>query len=163
MHQRFQEPPQQFFQIARFQLDAEQLVKRLRFRFADLIIGVVQRQNDAKMQLLADPLKVGVLVRQQRHQQRRQQLIVFLQRFQNRAGRQIQLGQTASVILHLLDEMQRSFPLRQNARRRSRRDLRQRRSLLGLKRQRAQAAQELAVDLIRVRFQQHRQPVQMHA
>ena len=66
VHQRFEESPQQLFQIARFELDAEQLVKGLCFGLADLIIGVVQRQDDAEMKLLADPLKIGVLVRDQR-------------------------------------------------------------------------------------------------
>ena len=162
VHQRFEEAPQQFFQIARFQLDAEQLVKRLRFGLADLIIGVVQRQDDAEMELLADPLKIGVLVRHQRHQQRRQQPVVFLERFENRAGRQIQLGRAAAVVFHLLDELQRSFPC-----------ARMRAAApgvicasaivcLGSNSELPQAAQELAVDLIGVRLEQHRQTVQMH-
>ena len=44
----------------------------------------------------------------------RQQPVVLLQRFQNRAGRQIQLGQAAAVVLHLFDELQRRLPVRQN-------------------------------------------------
>ena len=35
-------------------------------------------------------------------------LVVFLQRFQDRAGGHFQLGQAAPVIFHLLDEFERS-------------------------------------------------------
>ena len=70
LHQRFQKAPQQFVQIARFQLHAEQLVEGLCFGLADLIVGVVQRQDDAEMQLLAHPLEVGVFVREQLAQHR---------------------------------------------------------------------------------------------
>src|SRR4029078_4389899 len=95
-----EEPPQQLFQIARFQLNAEQLVERLGFGLAELIIGVIQGQNDAEVKLFADPLEVVVFLRQQRDQQRRKQPVVFLEGFKNRAGRQIQLGDTGSDILH---------------------------------------------------------------
>ena len=70
VHQGIQEAAQQLFQIARFQLDPEQLVKRLCFGLADLIIGVVQRQDDAEMQLLAHPLEIGVFVGDQLAQHR---------------------------------------------------------------------------------------------
>jgi hypothetical protein len=59
--QRVQEPAQQLFQILSLQLNAEQLVERLRLRLADLVIGVVERQDDAKVELLANPLEIGVL------------------------------------------------------------------------------------------------------
>ena len=113
--QGFQEAAQQFFEIARFQLDAEQLVKRLRFGLADLVIGVVQSQDDAEVELLANPAgnwraSSGISASSigDKHQ------IVLFQRFQNRAGRQVQLGQTAAVVFHLLDEFERRMALRQN-------------------------------------------------
>ena len=54
-------------------------------------------------------------------------------------------------------------PCARIARRRARCDRRQRRSLLRLETQLPQAAQEPAVDLVGVRLQQNRQPLQMHA
>ena len=62
LHQRIEEAAQQLVQIARLKLNAEQLVKRLCFGLADLVVGVVQRKNDAEMKLLAHPLEVSVLV-----------------------------------------------------------------------------------------------------
>ncbi len=89
MHQRFQESAQQFVQAVRFQLHPEQLVKRLRFRLAHLVVGVVERQDHAEVKLLAHPLKVRVLIGNQSVEDWRQQAIVLLQRFENRAGRQV--------------------------------------------------------------------------
>ena len=53
--------------------------------------------------------------------------------------------------------------LRQNARGRARRDGGERQTLLGLESERPQAVQELALDFLGVRLQQHGQPLQMHA
>ena len=100
----------------------------------------------------------------QRFEHRRKQTVVFLERFQNRAGGQIQLGETAAVILHLLNELKRSFALRQDARRRPGRDAEPKRHLcLGSKRELAQAAQKFPVDVVGVGLQQHRKPMQVHA
>ena len=163
VRQRFQEPAQQFLQILGLQLDAEQLVKRLCFRFANLIIGVVERQDHAEVQLFANPLKIGVLVRNQRLECRRQDRIVLFQSFQNGAGRKIHLGQPPAVVFHLLDEFQRRMTARQHARGRARGDGGKGRTLLGLKSQRAQALDELTLDFFGVRLQQYGEPLQMHA
>src|SRR5712671_3902925 len=145
MHQGFQKPAEQFFQIARLELDTKQLIKRLGFGLPHLVIGIIQGQDDAEVELLADPLEVCVFLRQQRYQERRQQPVIFLERFKDGAGRQIQLGQAAAVILDLFDEMQGRFSLRKNARRSARRDVSQGDSLLRFKAKLTQAAQKLAV------------------
>ena len=164
VHQGFEEPPQQLLQIARLQLDAEQLVEGLRFRLADLIIGVVERQDDAEVKLLAHPLKIGVLVRNQRFERRRQQLVVLLQRFQNRAGRQIQLGQAAAVVFHLLDEFERRLAAAPEcARPRPGVIAASAERCLGSNPSVRRRLEELALDFFGVRLQQHRQPLQMHA
>jgi len=80
MHQRVQKPLEELVEVARLQLDAEQLVKGLRFGLADLIIGVVQREDDSEVKLFAYPLEIGVLIRHQGRQHRRQQAVVFLER-----------------------------------------------------------------------------------
>ena len=91
----------------------------------------------------------------------RQQAIVLLQRFQNRAGRQIQLGQPASVVLHLFDELEGRKVARQDPRRGPGRDGGQRGALLRLEAHFPQARQEAAVDLIGLRLQESRQPLEM--
>ena len=67
------------------------------------------------MQLLANPLKVGVLQRFQLPQRRRQQLVVLLQRLDDFARGQVQLGQAAPVVLHLLNKFRRSCVPRQDS------------------------------------------------
>jgi len=57
----------------------------------------------------------------------------------------------------------RAKRLRQNARRGSRSDLRQGGALLGFERELPQAAQKFTVDVVGVRFEQHRKTMQMHA
>ncbi len=111
------------------------------------------------MELFPHPLKIRVLIRNQRFERRTEQFIVFLERLQNRAGRKVQLGQPPAVILHLLDELERWLPVRQDARRRARRDGGERGSLLRLKLQSAQAVQKPAINFVRMRKQQPRQAV----
>ena len=110
MHQRFQEAPQQFFEIPRFQLNAKKFVKRRRFGLADLIVGVVQRQDDAKMQLLANPLEVGVFDpgSSDTSAAGMQQLVVLLQSLKDRAGRQTNFAKRRPLYSTVSIEMQRA-------------------------------------------------------
>ena len=140
MHQGFKESAEQFFEVARFQLDSKKLVERLGLGLAHLIIGVVECENHAKVQLLAHPLKIRMLIGDQRFEHWAEQLIVFLQGLQDRAGRQVELSEPAAVVLHLFDEMQWGFALSKNAGGGSGRDLRESRTLLRLESQAAQAA-----------------------
>ena len=136
VHQRIQEAAQQLVQIARFQLYPEQLIESLCFGLAHLVIGVVQRQDDAEMQLLAHPLEIRVFVGKQLAQHGSEQAVVRLQCFDDTAGGQIELGQAAAVVFHLLDEFQRRLATGQNARGSARRDGSQRDANLGFERPR---------------------------
>ncbi len=168
LDQSIQKAAQQFIQIARFQLDAEQLVEGLRFGLADLVIRVVQRQDDAEMQLLAHPLEVGVFVGEQLAQHGGEQPVILLQGFDDAAGRQIELGQAAAVVFHLLDEFQRRLAAGQNARGGARSDGSQRHAdlgleLPGLKLALFQPRQEAPVQRFGVRQEKHRQAMQVDA
>ena len=66
MHQTLQKPLQQLLQIPGLQLDTEQFVERLSFGLPDLVIRVIERQDDAEMELFPHPLEVRVLFRHQR-------------------------------------------------------------------------------------------------
>ena len=110
VNQSFQEPAQQVIQIARLQFHPEQLIEGLCFGLADLIVGVVQREDDAEVKLLAHPLEVRVFVGKQLAEHGSEQTVVLLQRFHDAAGRKIQFSQTAAVVLHLLDELERRLP-----------------------------------------------------
>jgi hypothetical protein len=61
-HERRQKPPQQVIQALGLQLGMEQAVEGLCFGLTHLIIRVIQRQDDAELQLLAGPTEVFVLV-----------------------------------------------------------------------------------------------------
>ena len=115
------------------------------------------------MELIANPLKVGVLVGSKRIERGRQQAIVLLQGFQDRAGRQIQLGQPAAVVLHLFDEFESGQIVRQDPRCGPGRDGGQRGPLLRLEAHFLQACQEAAVDLIGLRLQESGEPLEMKA
>ena len=108
------------------------------------------------MKLFPHPLEIRVFLGNQRAQGGRQELIVFLQRRQNRTGRQIELRQAPAVVLHLLNEFQSRLAVRQNSCRGSRSDGGESDALLRLKAQSAQAAEKFPFDLARVRLNQDR-------
>ncbi len=156
MHQRIEETAQQLVQIARFELHAEQLIKRLCFGLANLVVRVVQREDHAEMKLLAHPLQVRVLVGEQLAQQGREQAVVFLQGLHDAAGRKIQLGQAPAVIFHLLDELERRLAAGENAGGRAGCDGRQRHAdfrveLVRLELVALQLGEEAPVECFRVR------------
>ena len=115
------------------------------------------------MELIPNPLKIGMLIGNQCIERGRQQAIVLLQGFQDRAGRQIQLGQTAAVVLHLFDELKRGQIVRQDPRCGTGRDGGQCGALLRLETHFLQTCQETAVDLIGLRLQESRQSLEMEA
>ena len=90
-----------------FQLHPEQLVERLRLSLAHLIVGVVEGQNDAEMQLLAHPLEVGDILALPLSEFGGHETVVFLQSLDDRTWREVQLGQPAAIVFHLFDEFQR--------------------------------------------------------
>ena len=104
LHQGIQEAAQQFVQIARLKLYPEQLIKSLCFGLADLVIGVVQSQDDAEMQLFAYPLEVRILIGEAALRNigvsRRSYSCKALH---DGAGREIQLRQAPAVVFYLLD------------------------------------------------------------
>ena len=115
------------------------------------------------MKLLADPLKIGVLIGNQGFEHRRKQTIVFLERLQNRAGRQIELGQTAAVVLHLLDELERRMSQGQNSRSGSGGDGGQRDALFGLELKLPQTVEKTAIDFIGQRIEQNGEALEVDA
>jgi len=115
------------------------------------------------MKLIADPLKIGMLIGSKFRQRGRQKAIVLLQGFEDRAGRQIQLGQAASVIFHLFDELEGRKLTGHYSRRRSGRDGAQSGALLGLEAHFLQAFEEAPVDFIDSRLQETRQALKMKA
>ncbi len=120
------------------------------------------------MQLLAHPLEVGVFVGKQLAQHRSQQPVIFLQGFDDTAGRQVQLGQAAAVVFHLLDELERGLATGQNARRGAGCDGGQGHSdpgfeLPGLELAALQPGQEAPVQRFGVRQQKYCQPMQVDA
>ena len=142
MYQRFQKPAQQVIQVARFQFHTEQLIKSLGFRLANLIISVVQRKDDAKMKLLADPLEVRILLGKQLAKHGSEQTVVLLQRLDDTAGWKIQLGQTPAVVFHLFHECaKRTQPAGGG-----RRNPKQRADQRGLVRASAEASAPLSVE-----------------
>src|SRR5579872_4670733 len=116
LRQCVEEPAQQFIQVARLELDAEKLVESLRLGFPDLVVSIVQSENHAEVKLLSHPLEIRIFVGQQFAEQRSKQPVVFLKRFNNTAGRNIQLSQPSSVVFHLLDEFQRRLAAAENPR-----------------------------------------------
>ena len=148
-------------------LHPEQLVKGLCFGFADLIVGVVQRENDAEVELFAHPLEIRVFIGQQLAQHGRQQTVIFLQRFDDAAGRQVQLGQTPAVVFHLLDELQRWLTAGQNSGGRARSKRSQSSADLGfvlprLELPALQFQEELPVERFGVGQQEYGEPLQVH-
>src|ERR1051326_5726694 len=118
------------------------------------------------MKLFANPLEIRVFVRQQLAQQWCQQPVVFLHRLDDAAGRQVQFGQSAAVVLHLFDELQRRLTARQNSRRRSwsercERSADLRFELLGLELPVLEPCQETPVQSFDVRQKKNGQPLQV--
>src|SRR5258706_5910481 len=105
--QIFEKLAQQLVEILRFELRAKQVVKGLRLRFADLIKRVVEGENHAEVQLLACPVKIGVLLGKQLLQQGVKNRVVSAKRADDLARRDVQLSQTPSAVLYLLEEVRR--------------------------------------------------------
>ncbi len=92
MGQGGEEAPQQLIQIARFQFHPEQFIEGLCFRFAHLVVGIVQSEDDTEVELLSDPLKVHVFAREHLSQERGQEVVVLLERGDDLAGGKIEFG-----------------------------------------------------------------------
>ena len=103
--QRREKPPQQVIQALGLQLGMEQAVEGLGFGLTHLIIRVIQRQDDAELQLLAGPAEVFVLVGIGKDQDRIEDSIVFAQRAHDARRWHIQLGKTAAAVLDQLEEI----------------------------------------------------------
>ena len=145
---RFQKTAEQHVDILRFQLNTEDLMKRLRFRLAHMIIRLIQRQYDAELHLFAHPTKAGERLARERFQVRLQQVIVLLQCSHHFRRRQIQLRQPLSGSANRFKELQTPLAGLERSRRRAGGNERQ--SLnLGLRiAEIAQAADKFLVDLV---------------
>jgi len=115
------------------------------------------------MKLIADPLEVGVFVRTQALEHWLKQAIVFLERFEDRGGGQIQLGQAPAAVFHLFDEFQWGFVARQYAGSGSGGDGCESDALPGFKAHLAQTADKAALDTFGVRLEKPRHPLKMNA
>src|SRR5271169_5949435 len=67
-HQRAEEAVHQVIDVLGLQLGVKQSVESLGFSLSHLIIGIVERQNDAELQLLASPAEILVFVRMRQNQ-----------------------------------------------------------------------------------------------
>src|SRR5579859_3127250 len=67
-HQGAEKAVQQVLKVFGLQLSVEQSVESLSFRLANLIVGVVQRQDDAELQLFAGPAEILVFVGMRQNQ-----------------------------------------------------------------------------------------------
>src|SRR5579859_7870872 len=120
------------------------------------------------MKLFAYPLQVGVFVGKQLAEHRCQQPIVFLQGFDDAGGWKIQLGQTAAVVFHLLDELEWRLTAGEYPCCGAGSDGSQSYADLGIELMRGELValelgQEAAVQSFRMGQQEDRQPVQMDA
>src|SRR5690606_8723415 len=107
-----------------------------------------------EVKLVTDPLEVRMIPRMQCLQGRRQQAIVFLKCFQDRARGEVQFRQAAAVVFHLLDEVERWVVLRRHAGGRPRSNGAQRGTLPWVESQRPQPAYEPALDLLYMGLEQ---------
>ncbi len=121
-----QKPPQQVLQILGLQFRARQVEEGLRFGFAHLIIRVVERQDDAELQLLARPAEILVFIRIRKHQDGIENAVVLAQRPQDVGWGHVQLGEAPATVLNQFKESVRRRARRENAGRRAGRDVAQR-------------------------------------
>ncbi len=122
LHQRAEEAVQQTLQVFGLHLSVKQSVERLSFSFSNLIIGIVQRKDNAELQLFAGPAEILVFVRMRQNQDRIEHAVVLPQRTHDARRGDVQLGQAPSAILHQLEKVCRRLIRRQNSSCGSRRD-----------------------------------------
>ena len=78
----------------------------LRFRFTHMVIRLIQRQDDAELQLFTHPAKIGEHLAGERFEVRLQQMIIFLHCPHYFRRRQIQFSQPLSGAAYRFKEMQ---------------------------------------------------------
>jgi hypothetical protein len=101
----FEEPVEQLIEGTGLEFDPEQLIKRLSFGLADLIVGVVERKDDAEVELFADPLEVGVFFGEAALEEGGKEAVVLLKRGNDLGGGQVELGEAATLVFDLFEEV----------------------------------------------------------
>lgn len=162
-HQRSKEPVQQLLQVFGLQFGVKQSVESLSFCLSNLVIGIVQRQDDAELQLLAGPAEVLVFVGMRQNQDGIEHAVVLPQPTNDARRRDIQLGQAPSAILHHLEEICRRLVRGQHSSCRARCDGAQRFDLFRIVPELAQTLAKAGVQLSQMRFEHSSQALELES
>src|SRR5436189_6340443 len=93
-------------QAAAFQLNSKEIAVSLRLAFANLIVGVIQSEQHAEVQLFIRPSIFSRTLLTKAINQRQQDPIVFMQRLLDTAWGQVQFGQPPATVFHQFEEFE---------------------------------------------------------